>query len=155
MECLGPVTASELAERLALPCRTSTSRWPRSKPKVRYSPAAIAFPSGDELEWCNRRILARIHRLTIGRLRREIEPVTAAQFHQFLARWQHISTGTQLHGADGTLQIVRQLQGFEIPASAWEPDVLRRRVAEYSPEDLDELCLSGEVVWARLSPHAA
>ena len=53
------------------------------------------------------------------------------------------------------LQIVRQLQGFEIPASAWESEILRRRVAEYSPENLDELCLSGEVVWARLSPHAA
>jgi ATP-dependent Lhr-like helicase len=108
-------------------------------------------PPGDELEWCNRRILARIHRLTIGRLRREIEPVTAAQFHQFLARWHHLAPETQLHGADGVLQIVRQLQGFEIPASAWEPDVLRRRIQEYAPEDLDELCLSGEVVWARLS----
>ena len=79
-----------------------------------------------EIEWCNRRILARIHHLTLGRLRREIAPVTAAQFHQFLARWQHLAPGTQLHGADGAMQIVRQLQGFEIPASAWEGSVLSR-----------------------------
>jgi len=108
-----------------------------------------------EIEWCNRRILARIHRLTLGRLRREIDPVTAAQFHRFLLRWQHVAAGTQLHGADGALQIVRQLQGLEIPASAWEPDVFSRRIAAYEPENLDDLCLSGEVAWARLSPHPA
>ncbi len=151
MECLGPVTASQLAGRLALPVSDIHIALATLEAEGQVFSGRYRVPSGDELEWCNRRILARIHRLTIGRLRREIEPVTAAQFHQFLARWQHISAGTQLHGADGTLQIVRQLQGFEIPASAWEPDVLRRRVAEYSPEDLDELCLSGEVVWARLS----
>ena len=73
-----------------------------------------------EMEWCNRRMLARIHRMTLGRLRREIEPVTAAQFHSFLTRWQHVAEGTQLHGADGVLQMIRQLQGYEIPAAAWE-----------------------------------
>ncbi len=151
MECLGPVTASELAQHLALPVSDVHIALATLEAEGQVFSGRYRVPAGDELEWCNRRILARIHRLTIGRLRREIEPVTAAQFHQFLARWQHISSGAQLHGADGTLQIVRQLQGFEIPASAWEPDVLRRRVAEYSPEDLDELCLSGEVVWARLS----
>jgi len=112
-------------------------------------------PAADEIEWCNRRILARIHRLTMGRLRSEIAPVTAAQFYRFLARWQHATPGTQLHGADGVLQVVRQLQGFEIPAAAWEPDIFTRRIAEYEPENLDDLCLSGEVAWARLSPHPA
>ena len=66
-----------------------------------------------------------------------------------------MAPGTQLHGADGVLQIIRQLQGFEIPASSWEPSIFARRIAEYSPEHLDDLCLSGEVVWARLSPHPA
>ena len=108
-----------------------------------------------EIEWCQRRILARIHRATIGRLRREIEPVSAEQFHRFLERWQHTVPGARLHGADGLLQVIRQLQGWESPASAWESDILARRVARYSPEDLDELCLSGEVAWARLSPHPA
>ena len=111
--------------------------------------------SDAELEWCHRRLLARIHRLTIGRLRREIEPVTTAGFYAFLRRWQHLSAGGQLHGADGTLQIVKQLQGCEFPAAAWETEVLPRRVARYKPEYLDQLCLSGEVTWGRLSPHPA
>jgi len=106
-----------------------------------------------ETEWCNRRLLARIHRLTLGRLRREIEPVTAADFMRFLARWQHLAPGAQLHGEAGTREIIRQLQGYEIPAAAWESQILPRRVARYSPEFLDRLCLTGEVMWGRLSPH--
>ncbi len=155
MECLGPVTADELADRLALP-----------RPEIDIALAALEAdgqvfqgryrtPPTQEIEWCNRRILARIHRLTMGRLRSDIAPVTAAQFHQFLLRWQHATPGTQLHGADGALQIVHQLQGFEIPASSWESDIFSRRIAEYAPENLDDLCLSGEVAWARLSPHPA
>lgn len=157
MECLGPVTATELAERLALTIgdvqiALATLESEGQVFQGRYRNAAGSRMS---IEWCNRRILARIHHLTLGRLRREIAPVTAAQFHQFLARWQHLAPGTQLHGADGAMQIVRQLQGFEIPASAWEESVLSRRIAEYTPENLDDLCLSGEVAWARLSPHPA
>jgi ATP-dependent Lhr-like helicase len=110
---------------------------------------------GGEIEWCNRRVLARIHRMTVARLRREIEPVTAQQFHTFLTRWQHVATGTRLHGVDGLLEIVRQLQGYEAPAAAWEQNVLAQRIAGYEPEMLDELCLSGEVTWARVSPHPA
>jgi ATP-dependent Lhr-like helicase len=168
MECLGPVTATGLAERLALPVNdvqialaTLESEGQVFQGRYRnVGQDGILRPIGNrpprsEIEWCNRRILARIHHLTLGRLRREIAPVTAAQFHQFLARWQHLAAGTQLHGADGTMQIVRQLQGFEIPASAWEESVLSRRIAEYAPENLDDLCLSGEVAWARLSPHPA
>jgi ATP-dependent helicase Lhr and Lhr-like helicase len=108
-----------------------------------------------DTEWCNRRVLARIHRLTIGRLRREIEPVSSADFIRFLARWQHLAPGSQLHGLDGALQIIRQLQGYEISAAAWESRILPRRIAHYSPDLLDQLCLSGEVTWARLSPHPA
>ena len=164
MECLGPVTASELAERLgltigdvqiALATLESEGQVFQGRYRSGSSGRVGGFACHQEIEWCNRRILARIHHLTLGRLRREIAPVTASQFHQFLARWQHIAPGTQLHGADGVMQIVRQLQGFEIPASAWEESVLNRRIAEYSPENLDDLCLSGEVAWARLSPHPA
>src|SRR5439155_8634913 len=100
-----------------------------------------------------RRLLARIHRLTLGRLRKEIEPVTSADFMRFLFTWQHAAMGTQLHGVDGTLQVLRQLQGYEISAAAWESEVLRRRIARYTPDLLDRLCLSGEVIWGRLSPH--
>jgi ATP-dependent helicase Lhr and Lhr-like helicase len=159
MECLGPTTASDLAARLALPLgdiqialAALESEGQVFQGRYRNAPGSRM---SSEIEWCNRRILARIHHLTLGRLRREIAPVTAAQFHQFLARWQHLAPDTQLHGADGAMQIVRQLQGFEIPASAWEESVLSRRIAEYSLENLDDLCLSGEVAWARLSPHPA
>src|SRR5207344_185058 len=107
------------------------------------------------LEWCNRRILARVHRMTIGRLRREIEPVSSADFMRFLFSWQHVAQGTQLHGVDGVFQILKQLQGYEISASSWETEVLPRRIARYAPEMLDQLCLSGEVMWGRLSPHPA
>ena len=99
-----------------------------------------------ETEWCERRILARIHRLTIGRLRKQIEPVTPAQFMNWLLRWQHVAPGTQLHGADGLLQVLKQLQGYELPAASWESQVLPKRVARYSPELLDRLCLSGEAM---------
>ena len=112
------------------------------------------LPPG-EIEWCNRRILARIHRLTIGRLRREIEPVTTADFERFLCTWQHLTPGTQLHGLDGTFQIVKQFQGYEIPAAMWETEILGPRIANYQPELLDQLCLAGEVMWGRVSPHPA
>src|SRR5207237_6303954 len=87
-------------------------------------------PGAAETEWCHRRLLARIHRMTIGRLRREIEPVSTTDFMRFLARWQHLAPGTQLHGLDGMLQIVKQLQGYEISAAAWESDILARRIAD-------------------------
>jgi ATP-dependent Lhr-like helicase len=154
MESVGPVTVSELAHQLAIHPGDIEAALMRLETLGQVLRGH--FRNKDyELEWCNRRILARIHRATIGRLRREIEPVTAHEFEQFLQSWQHICPGGQLHGPDGTLQIIRQLQGYEIPASAWEPEILRRRIAKYSPEFLDELCLSGEVMWARLSPHPA
>jgi len=108
-----------------------------------------------EVQFCHRRIVARIHRLTLGRLRKEIEPVTAADFMRFLCRWQHMARGTQLHGVDGVFHILKQLQGYEIPASAWETSVLPKRIVDYDPELLDQLCLSGEIAWGRLSPHKA
>ncbi len=156
MESLGPVTAASLASTLAFPRDEIEAALLKleSEGQVmrgRYSPE---LPEG-ETEWCNRRILARIHRLTLGQLRKEIEPVTAAQFQSFLFQWQHLMPGSRLHGADGTLQIIKQLQGYEISAAAWESEVLSRRVARYDPEFLDRLCLSGEVMWARLSPHPA
>src|SRR5579884_1370219 len=154
MESLGPVTAAELAQRIALPLDAVETALARLEGKGVIFRGHFRNAVSD-LEWCNRRLLARIHRATLGRLRREIEPVTALDFQLFLQSWQHIAPGTQLHGADGTLQIVRQLQGYEIPAAAWETEILARRVAHYDPEFLDELCFSGEVMWARISPHPA
>jgi ATP-dependent helicase Lhr and Lhr-like helicase len=106
-------------------------------------------------EWCERRLLARIHRLTVATLRKQIEPVTAAQFMRWLLRWQHVAPGSQVQGERATLEVLRQLQGFEIPANAWERQVLNRRIANYDPKCLDQLCLTGAVGWGRLSPHPA
>jgi len=100
--------------------------------------------------WCDRRLLARIHRYTIERLRREIEPVSATEFLRFLACWQHADAGHRLEGPRGTAEVVRQLAGFEVPAAEWESSVLRARVSGYKPEWLDQLTLSGEFVWGRL-----
>jgi ATP-dependent helicase Lhr and Lhr-like helicase len=100
-------------------------------------------------------LLARIHRLTVGMLRKQIEPVTPAQFMRWLMRWQHVAPGTQVVGERGTLEVLQQLQGFEIPSNAWERQVLARRVADYDPKWLDQLCLTGAVGWGRLSPHPA
>src|SRR2546425_1168802 len=156
MESTGPTTITALAARLALPHDVVESAMAKLESggqllRGRFTPASKAAES--EMEWCNRRLLARIHRLTLGRLRKEIEPVTSANFMRFLFAWQHVAPGTQLHGTDGVLQIVKQLQGYEISAAGWESEVLRRRVARYTPDLLDRLCLSGEVMWGRLSPH--
>jgi ATP-dependent Lhr-like helicase len=99
--------------------------------------------------------LALIHRLTLGRLRKEIQPVTAAQFMRWLFRWQHVAARTQLLGEHGTLEVLRQLQGYEAPANTWEHQILSRRVIGYDPKILDQLCLSGAVGWGRVSPHPA
>src|SRR5207253_7510470 len=88
----------------------------------------------DETEWCERRLLARIHRLTLGALRKQIEPVTAAQFMRWLLNWQHVSPGSQTTGERGLLEVLKQLQGFEIPANAWERQILARRVNKYGPD---------------------
>ncbi len=106
-------------------------------------------------EWCERRLLARIHHLTVATLRKQVEPVTAAVFMRWLLRWQHLASQSQLAGERGLLEVVHQLQGFEIPANAWEKQVLARRVTEYDPAALDQLCLTGAVGWGRLSPHPA
>ena len=108
-----------------------------------------------ETEWCDRRLLARIHRLTLGTLRKQIEPVTPAEFMRWLLRWQHVAPGTQLLGERGTLEALRQLQGFEAPANAWERSILARRIGGYDPRTLDQLCFTGAVGWGRLSPHPA
>jgi ATP-dependent Lhr-like helicase len=107
------------------------------------------------MEWCERRLLARIHRLTVATLRKQIEPVTAAQFMRWLLRWQHVTPGTQVQGQRATLDVLRQLQGFEIPANAWESQILRQRITNYDPEWVDQLCITGAVGWGRLSPHPA
>jgi ATP-dependent Lhr-like helicase len=100
--------------------------------------------------WCNRRLLARIHRYTVERLRKEIEPVSAVEFLRFLACWQHVDEEHRLEGPQGVAEVLRQLAGFEVPAAAWEASVLPSRVRGYRREWLDQRTLSGEAAWGRL-----
>ena len=109
-------------------------------------------PDARETEWCERRLLARIHRYTVNRLRREIEPVEARDFMRFLFEWQRVAPEAKVEGADAVANIVSQLEGFEAPAAAWETEILPARVNEYDPAWLDELSRSGRVVWTRIAP---
>jgi len=155
----GPITAARLAETLALPSREVFAALLR----IESSGAILrgqfentdAKPAEEHIEWCDRRLLARIHRLTLGALRKQIEPITAAIFMRWLTHWQHLAPGTQMMGERGLMQVLRQLQGFEVPANAWERQVLARRIQDFSPEALDHLCLTGAVGWGRLTPHPA
>ncbi len=161
---LGPTTAPEIGDLLALRAseiEKALLRIEASGAILRGNfrtggsrPAASAEAKADT-EWCERRLLARIHRLTVATLRKQIAPVTASQFMNWLLRWQHIAPGTQVRGEHGTLEVLRQLQGFEIPASSWERFVLASRISDYDPAYLDQLCLTGAVGWGRLSPHPA
>ena len=163
-EVRGPMTASGLSALLALR-DVDVDRGFRQLEasgfilRGRFTPGPVTpgvggtpGAEGDEDEFCDRRLLARIHRLTLDRLRREIDPVTAQDFMRFLLRWQHLAPGSQLEGRGGVREAVTQLQGFEAPASSWEHELLAARVADYGPAWLDELCLAGEVAWARLAP---
>lgn len=171
MSHIGPTTASALGETLGLPASEIEKALLRMEAsgtvlRGKFMPAAgsagqpgatvpTQAPSAQEIEWCERRLLARIHRLTVGMLRKQIQPVTAAAFLRWLLRWQHVAPGSQVLGERGTLEVLQQLQGFEIPANAWERQVLARRAADYDPKWLDQLCLTGAVGWGRLSPHPA
>ena len=158
LDSSGPLRASDLAALLALPAEGVAAGLARLEGEgqvLRGRFTAAARDEAAEIEWCDRRVLARIHRLTLGRLRREIAPVSTGDLVRFLARWQRLAPGTRLHGTSGLLHVVRQLQGCEVSAAAWERDVLAARLEGYDPEMLDQLCLSGEVMWGRLSPHPA
>jgi ATP-dependent Lhr-like helicase len=165
MHC-GPITSGALGYWLGLPAaeiEKGLLRMEMAGSILRgnftgmNSHAVDAGASSDleNVEWCDRRLLARIHRLTVASLRKQIEPVTAAQYMRWLLRWQHVEPQSRLSGQRGLQEVVRQLQGFEIPANAWEKHILCCRLNHYDPSDLDQLCLTGAVGWGRLSPHPA
>ncbi len=151
----GPVTAKDLASVLSLLAPELEKSLLRLEASGVILRGKFTDPVSPETEWCERRLLARIHRLTLGQLRKQIQSVTPAQFMNWLLRWQHVAPSTQLLGERGTLEAVRQLQGFEAPANSWERQILKRRIADYDPTILDQLCLTGAVGWGRLSPHPA
>jgi len=97
-------------------------------------------PAAQEIEWCDRRLLARIHRLTINRLRAEIQPVSIAEFQRFLLSWQRADEEHRVEGLEGVRAVLESLDGYELPAAAWEPEVLALRIKDYTPAWLDQLC---------------
>ncbi len=147
VEVSGPTTASGLADIFGFPVSDVSSAL------IHLESEGLVlrgfFSERGEEEFCDRRILARIHRATIAHLRREIEPASASLFLRFLFEWQHVALGAQVIGEHGVLEIIDQLQGFETAAAAWEDEILRARVSDYQPVFLDSLCLTGEVVWGR------
>ncbi len=150
MEICGPITVSELAHILLL-----------QHPEIDAALLALEaegfvlrgkfHPDAAEQEWCDRRLLARIHRLTIDRLRAEIQPVSIHDFYRFLFAWQRADQEHRTEGLEGLQSVLKQLDGCELPLAAWESAVLPARVANYDPEWLDRLCFSGRVGWGRLS----
>ena len=149
-ESTGPFTPAELAGALGM--RTAAVEIALARMEASGDVLRGRFtPGREQEEFCDRRILARIHRDTIGRLRKEVEPVSAATFMRFLFRWQHAAPPWGRLDEGGLLDTIEQLQGFEAAAGAWETDILPLRVTEYGPVTLDALCLSGEVAWGRFS----
>jgi ATP-dependent Lhr-like helicase len=150
LEYRGPSTVADLAEATGLPESDVVIGLARLEGEGFAFRGHFTLSDGPE-EFCARRLLARIHAYTQQRLRREIEPVTAQDFMRFLLRWQHVAPETKREGRLGVLAVVEQLQGFELAAGAWEEAILRARVEGYRIEWLDDLCLSGDVTWGRLS----
>jgi ATP-dependent Lhr-like helicase len=159
MALLGPVTSRTLGARLGIP------------PAVIWAAMLVMEMQGtilrgvfegssqvaqdEDVEWCERRLLQRIHKRTLAGLRKQIEPVTPAIYLQWLMRWQRVSPRAQLSGEAGVLEALRLLEGFEAPAIEWERTLLPQRVAGYDPRWLDTLCMEGVVGWGRISPHPA
>jgi ATP-dependent Lhr-like helicase len=148
---VGPTTARELATTLAIGDEETLAALQTLEGEGVVLRGQFTPESARALEWCDRRLLARIHRYTLHRLRAEIEPVSPADFMRFLFAWQHVDPSSQLTGIDGLRAIVSRLDGYELPAAAWERAVLPARIDRYESSMLDVLCLTGDVGWARLS----
>jgi len=168
LDGLGPVTVPTLAESFSLPPNqieialaslegegfAMQGQFTPDDTRA-FSPALPNVSAGEDAsvpEWCSRRLLARIHRYTLNRLRKEIEPVSAADFMRFLFVWQKVAPDHKVEGPQSLAAILDQLEGFEAPAGSWESEILPARVSDYDPAWLDALCLSGRLTWLRLSP---
>ena len=151
MEISGPVTNRQLADVFSVP-ESQIHAALLALEAEGFVLRGKFHPNATDLEWCDRRLLARIHRLTINRLRAEIQPVSLAEYQRFLLAWQRVDPEHRADGPDGLSAVLEQLDGYELPAAAWEPEVLALRVKDYAPQWLDHLCFSGRIGWGRLSP---
>jgi ATP-dependent Lhr-like helicase len=154
LEGQGPVTQEKLASLLGLPSAEIAGALAALETEG-FALRGSFNPGASADEWCERRLLARIHHYTVKRLRAEIEPVAARDFLRFLPVWQRMTTETRMEGPDAVDEIVAQLEGFEAPAGAWETEILPARIAGYEPSWLDDRCLAGRIAWARLKPRNA
>jgi ATP-dependent helicase Lhr and Lhr-like helicase len=152
LEGLGPVTESALAAPLGLEPRNIAAALGALQAEG-FVMRGRFTPDLAEDEWCERRLIARIHSYTLKRLRAEIEPVAARDFLRFLFGWQRVVADARMQGPDAVEVIVAQLEGFEAPAGAWETEVLPARITGYEPSWLDDQCLAGRIAWARLKPR--
>ncbi|MDX1514143.1 MAG: ATP-dependent DNA helicase, partial [Gammaproteobacteria bacterium] len=149
LDAVGPVTSSDLAGS----ADTDVASVEATLAALESEGFVIRgrFTGDEREEWCERRLLARIHRYTLDRLRREIEPVSPAHFMRFLFDWQHLSESSRMQGPGALAEALKILEGFEAPAAAWEADILPGRIADYDSSWLDQSCTSGRVAWLRLS----
>jgi ATP-dependent Lhr-like helicase len=149
----GPLPVGAIAQPLRLPEASVEQALTRLEAEG-YLMRGRFTPQAAGEEWCERHLLARIHRYTVKRLRREIEPVERHDFMRFLFEWQHLSQGTRSEGRDALAAVLDQLEGFQAAAGAWEDDILPARVRAYTNSSLDELCRAGKIVWTRLTERA-
>jgi ATP-dependent Lhr-like helicase len=154
LEGLGPVTAAGIAESLGATGSSVTIALAALEAEGFAMRGRYTGEARTE-EWCERRLLARIHRYTVKRLRAEIEAVPAKDFVRFLCEWQHVSPDARMQGSDALAALLAQLEGFEAPAAAWETEIIPVRIAEYDPGWLDEHCRSGRFMWTRLAARGA
>ena len=164
LQVLGPATAACLGDLLGLHPRSLLQAFLGMEMQGLAIRGALEHPKPAddkpfEIEWCERRILQRIHRLTLTTLRKQVEPVSASAFNRWLQDWHHVAPATEanpkLEGEEGVLAAIEQLEGFEAPAVEWERTLLPARVRDYDPRWLDNLCLAGVLAWGRISPHPA
>ncbi|MGH8310081.1 MAG: Lhr family ATP-dependent helicase, partial [Steroidobacteraceae bacterium] len=154
LQASGPVTSSSLASAM----RVDVSEVDAALIALEAEGFAMRgrfTPQATDTEWCERGLLARIHRYTVKRLRAEIEPVPARDFLRFLFDWQRVSPDARMQGPDAVAAVLAQLEGFDAPAGAWETEILPARITEYEPAWLDEHCLAGRFVWTRLASRTA
>jgi ATP-dependent Lhr-like helicase len=161
MQIVGPITASALGESLGVTATEAEAALVALESdgvvlRGRFEQSSVLSRQSSVVEWCDRRLLARIHRYTLNRLRAEIEPVHTADLMRFLLEWQRVAPDARAGGLEGLAGVIEQLEGYEAAAGAWETEILGARCEEYDPSLLDMLTLTGRVAWGRLSaPNGA
>jgi ATP-dependent helicase Lhr and Lhr-like helicase len=155
LQGLGPVSAAALAGPIGLPAARMASALAALQAEGSAMHGRFTAQAPEDGEWCERGLLARIHRYTVKRLRAEIEPVEPRDLQRFLLEWQRAAPRARMEGPDALAAVLAQLEGFEAPAGAWETEILPARINEYDPAWLDEQCLAGRFVWTRLARRRA